>query len=94
MDTGEEVRVDRGVFLKRVILGHEGLHNALSAVYELKMRITFGVWGCWVVFWGVEVVFKGVVVALWGSWRRWGVLRVLGGLLCGVGVILGYNHSC
>ena len=77
--------------MKQVILGHEGLHNALSAVYELKMRITFGVWGCWVVFWGVEVVFKGVVVALgalrdvgvfWGCWGRfmrcWARLGVLG----------------
>ena len=38
----EEMRVDRGVFLKRVIPGYEGHDNALSVVHELKCEQRFG----------------------------------------------------
>ena len=38
----EEMRVDRGVFLKRIIPGNEGHDNAPWVVYELKCEQRFG----------------------------------------------------
>ena len=38
----EEMRVDRGVFLKRVIPSNEGHDNALRVMHELKCEQRFG----------------------------------------------------
>ena len=53
VDMGEEMRVDRGVFFKRVIPVHEGHDNALWVVHELKYEQRSGergvgsFWWCW-----------------------------------------------
>ena len=39
---GEEMRVNRGAFFKRVIPGYEGYDNVLWVVYELKCEQRFG----------------------------------------------------
>ena len=61
----DEMRVDRGVFLERIILGYEGHDNALCVVYELKCELRFG--GSVLVLFGVDgVILKDVLCSLGG----------------------------
>ena len=50
MDMGEEMRVDGGVFLKRVIPWHEGPSYRPLGGVRAKMRTAYRGRECWAVF--------------------------------------------
>ena len=75
----EEMKVDRGVFLKRIIPSYEGHDIALWVVYELKYEQRFGGRGVGS-FWGR---FKRCFVRFrWSWWRFGGVLGFFGVFNC------------